>query len=150
MTTDERLEPCPFCGDDAMAGWFAGEANVACTSPDCPGAHGASAYLAQHEADKDEAMSAAVAEWNRRADLPRPEDAARIAELEAENATIEADRDRAQKNYAAAMMAVRRLAMPEAFGPDGAILPGMMPAATKAAHSALRAALSPEEPRHDG
>ena len=61
------LLPCPFCGDRLVqryAGWF-----------DHPKSKCILSGRAFHKGW--------IGQWNKRADLPRPQDAARIAELEA-------------------------------------------------------------------
>lgn len=75
------LLPCPFCGGNRLSEGC-NEYGGLCTICD-----GCNAMGPASEPD----FAEVVAAWNRRADLPRPQDAARIAELEAENARLMSD-----------------------------------------------------------
>ena len=83
-----ELKPCPFCGNAAAEPWFdddAERAEVYCTKCSGTATSGYVSWLCD-DADRKEAISAAVTAWNTRADIA---DAAVAAAYEA--AAVEMD-----------------------------------------------------------
>ena len=97
-----ELKPCPFCGaamDDYFHGHGFTHPLVADRNEACILSGLGFSYVHSRWGTDERAR------WNRRADLPRPEDAARIAELEAKNSALVRSQQCAEDNLAKACAA---------------------------------------------